>query len=265
MLFSQLYEKLIKIVPPENGLRDDLYGMQFGSILNSGDFDLSRVILCVDPTKHVISEAIKQKISLIISHHGLTHQSFLNINDLMLDQVKLLAINNIRLFIMHTALDAAMEGISESYAKFAGINVENNFYFRDKGEKKPIGRIGTPFRANLTLKDIAESLKRNLQLPYVRIVGNPGNIVKKAAVVGGKGFKTELITDILNAGCDTFITGEVTHVDMLAAKALGLNIIESTHYSSEKIGVMRLQQILALTFPRDEFIFVESGEPMIFI
>ena len=41
--------------------------------------------------QQVILEAIKQKIHLIISHYGLTHCPLLYWNDLVLDQIKLLA------------------------------------------------------------------------------------------------------------------------------------------------------------------------------
>ncbi len=47
----------------------------------------------------------------------------------------------------------------------------------------------------------------------------------------------------------------------MAAQHLGLNLIGTSHYASEKIGMERLQQLLAVSFARDEFVFVESGDP----
>jgi dinuclear metal center YbgI/SA1388 family protein len=260
-----LFKKIKELAPPENGLSGDLYGLQFGSILNSEDFNIHKIIVCLDPTIQVITEAIKQKIHLIISHHGIIHRPILNWNDLVLDQIKLLASNNIRLFVMHTAWDAAPEGVSETYAKTAGLNLEGPFYFHENGERKPIGRIGVPFQENTTIRDVCESLKRHLQLSHVQIVGDPDFVIKKAVVVGGKGLKADFITDVLNAGADTFITGEFTYADSLSAKALGLNLIATSHHSSEKIGMERLQQLLAVTFPRDEFIFVDSDDPSTFL
>jgi len=256
-----LFQKIKELAPSENGLSDDLYGLQFGSVLNSEDFNLHKVIVCLDPTKQVILEAIKQKIHLIISHHGLTHRPLLYWNDLVLDQIKLLASNNIRLFVMHTAWDAAQEGVSETYAKIAGLNIEGPYYWHEKGERKPLGRIGVPFREGTTLGEMADSLKRHLQLTSVHIVGDPDKVINRAVVVGGKGFKADSITDVLNQGADTYITGEFTYADAVAAQHLGLNLIGTSHYASEKIGMERLQQLLAVSFARDEFIFVESGDP----
>lgn len=261
MLQSLLLQVLKEIAPAENGLRDDLYGIQYGTLLN--DPVVHRVIICLDPTKQVIKEAIRQKAHFIIAHHGLTHHPVMYLNDLIIDKINLLASNQITLFVMHTAWDAAPEGISETYAKIAGFNIIGNFNFNDGGKRKPIGRIGVPFRENMTLKSIAENLKRHLNLDRVRILGDPNFIVKKAAIVGGKGLKTDLIPDVIAAGCDTFVTGEYTYPEMLAARDLGLNLIETSHYKSEKIGMEVLQKILSLKFPRDEFIFVESEEPMV--
>jgi dinuclear metal center YbgI/SA1388 family protein len=260
MLLSQLIQKLKEIAPPENGFKDDIYGLQYGNEIN--DCSLHTVVVCLDPTKAVIKEAIKLKARMIISHHGLTHQKILYFKDLLVDRLSLLSTNQIALFVMHTAWDAAPEGISETFAKVAGLTIEGNYYFEDGGKRKPIGRIGRPFRDGMTIQQIGENLKRHLCLERVRILGDFNHIVKKAAVVGGKGLKPEEIPDIIQAGCDTFITGEVNLPEMIAARELGLNIIETSHYKSEKIGMESLQRILTTKFPRNEFIFLESEEPM---
>jgi len=265
MLYSQLAQKLLEIAPRENGFHDDFHGLQFGSNLNSEDFHIHKVVVCLDPSKQNILEAIKHKANIIISHHGITHHPLLNWNDSVLDQIKLLAMNNIRLYVMHTPWDAAPEGITESFMKLAGFNLDKVFFMGDRGQKKPIGRIGSPYRPNLSLKEVIEGLKRHLHIQYVRFVGSIDSIITKAVFVGGKGFKSDMISDILNQGCNTFITGEATYAEHLAAKELKLNLIEVGHYASEKIGMEQLQRILSLTFPRDEIVYVDSGDPANFI
>ena len=44
-----------------------------------------------------------------------------------------------------------------------------------------------------------------------------------------------------------YITGEFTYADAVAAQHLGLNLIGTSHYASEKIGMERLQQLLAVS------------------
>ena len=57
--------------------------------------------------------------------------------------------------------------------------------------------------------------------------------VKKVALVSGSG-KDE-IKDALQAGADTFLTGEANHSCMLDCKELGLNLICATHYATERV------------------------------
>ncbi len=267
MLYSMLKEILeTEIAPSQNGLTDDLYGLQFGSKLE--DKNLRKIIICLDPSKEVIKTAIKKEIHFIISHHGLFHRSKLYMNDDIIDRLKLLGSYNIDLFVMHTAWDASAHGVSETYLKKAGLKVGGNFYFRDKssGKKKAIGRIGEPLMGEtVTIRDIAENLKRNLGLPSVRYLGDPNSIIEKAAVVGGKGFDIKKIVKAKALGCDTVIGGEFNHPEYLIAREIGVNIIETTHYTSEKIGMESLQLLLTTKFPRDEFIFVESEDPVSYI
>mgnify|MGYP000949153197 CR=1 FL=1 len=228
MLYSQLYEKLTReIAPCENGLSDDIYGLQFGSLLK--DHNLHTIVICLDPTKDVIIQAIKLKAHLIISHHGLTHHPIQYFNDTVLDQISLLSMNQMSLFVMHTAWDASPGGISETLTRISGLEIEDNLYFNDKGRKKPIGRIGRPIQEKTSVKQIATSLKRHLNLEAVQIGGNPDAIVKKAAIVGGKGLSSDKILDIIAAGCDTFISGEFTYPEYLSCKSLGLNLIGAGH------------------------------------
>jgi dinuclear metal center YbgI/SA1388 family protein len=260
MLFSLLLKKLAEISPPENGLQKDLFGVQYGSIVK--DMNLHKIVICLDPTKEVIVEAAKLNSHLIISHHGLTHRPVLNFNDEIVNRINLLAMNQISLFVMHTAWDAAPEGISEVLTKYAGLKIVDNFYFDDRGRKKPIGRIGVPLQENTTVKSIGESLKRHLKLDGYQIGGNPDAIVKRAAVAGGHGLGVGMGADVLKAGCDTYISGEFKYPEYLMAAELGFNLIATSHYKSEKIGMENLQKILSLEFPRDEFVFIETEDPV---
>ncbi len=263
MLYSLLHKKLLEIAPPDNGLAKDLYGIQFGQEIN--DINLHKIILCLDPTKNVINEAKKLKSHFIISHHGITHRSMLYFSDAIIDQIKLLSMNNISLFVMHTAWDAAPGGISETYAKLAGFEIIDNYYIMDNGKKKPIGRVGVPYNGTVEIWQIIETLKRNLHINYVQLCGNTKNLVKKAIIIGGGGIDSNDYVNIKKIGCDTIISGEFQYKDFLMARKLRLNLVATSHYKSEKFGMENLQKILSLEFPRDEFHFIESEDPVLII
>ncbi len=260
MLQSQLIVKLQELAPPENGIAGDIYGLQFGSLVK--DKDVSRIGICLDPTKEVLLAAAREKIQFLISHHGLIHSPVMYFNDDLLAQMALLSRNNLPLFVIHTAWDAAPSGISETYAKLAGLEVVEPFFIEDRGELKPIGRIGKPFQENTTVHTLAKNLKRHLQLSAVQISGNGENHVHKVAVVGGKGFTLDSLVSAFQQGCDTCLTGEMEYSVYLTARRLNLNIIATSHYRSEKIGMETLQQILVMECPRDDFIFIEGKDPV---
>ena len=262
MLYSYLIKELNILLPIENGLSGDLYGLQVGSELR--DRNLHTIVLALDLTRKVIMEAKKHSAHLILTHHGIVHSPIKYFSDDVDVLLRLLHINDIDLYVIHTALDAAKGGVSEALAKTAGLTIIDNFYFNDKGKKKPIGRIGVFDEAIgiMTLGRLAQNLKRNLDLMQIPYHGNPESIVKQVAVVGGKGLSSSMVAEVIKLGCDTFVSGEFTYPEYLAAQRLGLNLIATSHYKSEKIGMESLQKILSLSFPRDQFIFIEEEDPV---
>ncbi len=263
MLYSMLKEKLHELAPRENGFKDDIYGLQFGSILK--DQNLHNIIISLECSKEVILEARKLKSHLIISHHGLISKPTIYFNDNICNEIKLLSMSNICLFVIHQPWHFAARGISDAYAKHAGINIEKTFYKTYNENYYPIGRIGVPFLENSTVDSMCNNLKRNLGLPSLQIAGNPKNKVTKVIVKGGTGIDTSHFLDIVSAGCNTIISGEFSYQEFVLANKLGLNLIATSHHASEKSGMENLQRILSLEFPRDNFIFVPTNDPVLII
>ena len=50
-------EKLHKIIPHQNGMTGDLYGLQFGS--NNSDRSIRKIVVCLDPTLNIIMQTHK--------------------------------------------------------------------------------------------------------------------------------------------------------------------------------------------------------------
>ncbi len=261
MLYSMLSKKIAKLVPKELGFNNDIYGLQFGNQLK--DFNLHKIVICVDPTIKVILQTKKTKSYFIISHHGLTQRSLLKFNEPVLKQIKLLSVNNISLFILQSAWIAASGGISDIASKIVGINITDNLYIDDKGEKKPFGRIGHPINENLTLDILIKSLKRKLNLNYIQVCGKLNRKINKIAVVCGISLNEWDLIEILKNNCDTLISADLVYSQYIFAQKLGLNILSIPHYVCDKIAMEKLKLILSLEFPRDEFIFIDSENPII--
>jgi len=98
-----------------------------------------------------------------------------------------------------------------------------------------LGRIGTV--DTIPLKEFAEHVKKSLNVPKVRVVGDLNSKVSKIAVLGGDGNK--YIYAAKRAGADVFVTGDMYFHVAQDAESIGLNIVDPGHHveSVMKVGV----------------------------
>lgn len=114
------------------------------------------------------------------------------------------------------------------------------FSLENKGEELGLGRVGV-LEEEMTLKEFAEFVKVRLEVPFVRMVGNGMNNVKKIAVLGGDGNSS--ISVAARSGADVFVTGDIKYHIAQDAQMLGLDIIDPGH-NVEKIMQKGVQRAL---------------------
>lgn len=102
--------------------------------------------------------------------------------------------------------------------------------------KKGIGRVGNLSKPT-SLSEFAQTVKSQLNIPFVRVVGDLDKQVKKVAVLGGDGNKYIYIAK--RAGADVFITGDLYFHIAQDAEAIGLAVIDPGHHVEQimKVGV----------------------------
>jgi dinuclear metal center YbgI/SA1388 family protein len=93
-----------------------------GLLVGDPRSDVKNILLTIDITKEVLSEAIKQKAKLIIAYHPVIWDGLKKITtDGASNIVYELIRNGIAVYSMHTALDSAMGGVNDSLAEIIGI------------------------------------------------------------------------------------------------------------------------------------------------
>jgi dinuclear metal center YbgI/SA1388 family protein len=118
MKIKDIAEEIGKIVPLELAAEWDNVGLLIG---NPED-EVKNVLLTIDITKEVLSEAIKQKTDLIISYHPVIWDGLKKITaDGPTSIVYELIRCGIAVFSIHTALDSAVGGINDGLAEIIGI------------------------------------------------------------------------------------------------------------------------------------------------
>lgn len=236
MLAKKLIDRFESFAPKTIAFTNDPVGLQIGNVNN----DIKRVMVTLDVRPEVVDEAIKQNCDMIFSHHPLIFRPIKNL-DLSNPQNQMYAKliqNSILVYSAHTNLDVAKGGMNDWLTEAMGLNhvqmVYSNHYDTNIGR---IGVLPTP----VTVEEFAKTLKKIFNLDGLRLVANDNKaMVKNVAVVGGDGGK--FYPEMLKAGADVFVTGDVyyhTGHDMLAD---GINVVDVGH-NVEKICIPKLASL----------------------
>jgi len=114
-----------KMIPLEFAQDWDNVGLLIGDPQNT----VKAILLTIDITKEVVSEAMKQKVDLIVSYHPVIWDGLKKITaGASTGIVYELIRSGIAVFSMHTALDAATGGVNDGLAEIIGLR-----------DAKPIG------------------------------------------------------------------------------------------------------------------------------
>ncbi|MFB9280036.1 Nif3-like dinuclear metal center hexameric protein [Cohnella cellulosilytica] len=100
-----------------------------------------------------------------------------------------------------------------------------------KGRSFGLGRVGKLAEAE-SLDQFAERVKRALDVPFVRVVGDGAKPIRKVAVLGGSGAR--YIRHAIFAGADVLVTGDIDFHSAQDALAAGIAIVDPGHHA-EKI------------------------------
>ena len=229
-----------------------------GLLVGDPTAPLSRVLLAIDCTRHVVEEARRDGCDAIITYHPVLFQAQKSfVAGSMAFEV---ARAGVAVFSPHTALDAAEGGTNDVLAD--AIAMTERVPLRPVGENVAVGvptasssrvrsaapgfgRVGAVTAA--PARAIVDGIKRSLGLSHVLVAGPVDRWVSKAAVCAGSG--GELLSDAIDAGAQLLLTGELRHHDALRAVAGGLTVVCALHSASERPVLTALQRRLMSHLP----------------
>lgn len=201
-----------------------------------------RVLVSLDITGPVISEAAKLGAQLIVSHHPLFFELKTVAEGSMEGALALsLAEKGIAAICMHTNLDAASGGVNDALMAALGGTVT--------GILEPetgIGRLGT-LPAPVAFSDFLPQVKERLGANGLRFY-DAGRPVQRLAVCGGSGGGELALAAA--AGCDSYVTADVKYHQFLEAAYRGINLIDAGHFCTENVVVPVLRDWLTAAFPQ---------------
>lgn len=98
----------------------------------------------------------------------------------------------------------------------------------------------------MNVKAFVEVVKSKLNTGNVRVIGNLDREIKKAAVFCGS-FDNSIM-GLVNTKADVLVTGDVKYHDALDMLQMGMCVIDAGHFSTERIIVPRLVELLKQRF-----------------
>ena len=239
VIINDIYTFLNEIAPVR-------YQMDFdnaGFLVGDGGAAVKKALLALDITDAVIAEAIELRAQLIVSHHPLifTPLRHATTDDLAGRKVLAMARHGISAICMHTNLDVAPGGVNDALAEALRIEDPGPM----PGDETGLCRVGR-LRNPVKLSDFAGEVCKALHANGVRYAGD--RPVEYIAVGGGA--CGDEIDAVIAAGCDTFVTSDLTYHQFLDAAPKGINLIDAGHFPTEDPVCAKIVAYLEKEFPQ---------------
>ena len=210
-----------------------------GLLVGHADKPVRKVLVALDVTSAVITEAKQLGADLILSHHPVIFRELKRVTDESYtgQLVLSLAESGIAAVALHTNFDRAERGNNDALALALGAteyqSLEDGFAAEFDLKKE------------ISFDDFAADVQERLADAVVRRIGD--GMVKKVITACGAGISEELIFRAKETGA-VIVTGDVKHNYATMARDLGVRLVETTHYGSEWVFTDRIVNFLAQTF-----------------
>lgn len=199
---------------------------------------VKKVGWAVDADIESIRKAGKERVDLLIVHHGLFWGGSTLDRKIRARRIREAKRLGVAIYSSHLPLDAHPElgnsigllrslGLGDSKRKQFGIAMGKAIGWKVEG-----GRW--------KLRDLVNRMNRVTGRKSV-VLGRGPKVCRKIGIVTG-GFGD--LDQVVRAGLDTLITGEADYPTEVKAKELGINLILGGHRETEVFGVVEMTRIL---------------------
>ena len=236
----EIEQALFELAPGEAAMEWD----NVGHLLGDPDQAVERVLVALDITEGVADEAIASGCQLVVAHHPVMNCRWTPVQNIRDDTfqghlfLKLLR-NNVSAICMHTNLDIAWGGVNDALAQ--------RLELVDPGPlcENGLGRV-CEYPESVALADYVRFVCQALGCNGLRYA-DAGKPVRRVAVGGGACGEFE--EDAIRAGCDTFVTADLSYHQFLDAAGKGINLIDAGHFPTEDPVCEKVITYLTDRFP----------------
>ena len=233
MTIYELYKHFDTVIPRTLSCEWDNDGLM---CCPDASREVKKVLVALDATADVATEAIEGGYDAIITHHPFIFKGLKSITDgnfigsKSIDLIRA----GISVFSFHTRLDTVAGGVNDVLASVLKLN--DAVPFGDDG----MGRIGT-LDAPMSAEEFARKVKDALGAPTVSL-STCGKPCYRVAVLGGGG--DSATGAAMAAGADTYVTGDLGFHTLTDAPDMGVNLIAAGHFYTENPVCRRICEIV---------------------
>ncbi len=238
-------------VPLYNQDSWDNSGLQFGE----ENREIKTVGFALTVSSSVISQAVRERVDLIISHHPLTISGIKTFTMELYPQNLLIKLikEGICLYSLHTNLDVSHLGPTALIAEKLGLENQSPI-----NESPPYGTVGE-LPQETTQRELLLKLTEFLPKDAFRVVlYKPESKVRRIAVCSGSGAP---FIDKIIGKADVFITGDVKYHDAVKALEFELTVFDMGHFGTERLFYEKIKSLLEKEFPQLKFIILNEHSP----
>lgn len=215
-----------------------------GFLVGYGEADVKRVLVALDLTDSVLSEAEKAGCNLIVTHHPFIFKGLSRITDESFEGRMVLKLieKGINLVCAHTNLDMAKGGINDVLCEALELCNITHLGFAAKDDS---GDVIGEFRMGETdcdLDDFVKRVKSTLGCAAVRYSNSDNVRLKKVAVCSGSG--CDFLGEAVKAGADAYVTADAKYHNFQTAENSGIVLIDAGHFETENIICDKLSKLL---------------------
>jgi dinuclear metal center YbgI/SA1388 family protein len=223
----ELFSYLEKVFPLEYQEDYDNSGRQ----ISFDNQTITGIIVAMDISPVVISEACENNCNCIITHHPIFFKPVKNISETSITGSMVIACiqHAISVYAAHTNADAVCWDL---LAKSLELTVIELLFPDKRYNGIGYGAVGI-YDNDMILSDLLKKISQILQSNSIIYYGDDSKRIKKVACLQGAGSRK--INAVAGLGSvDCIITGDVGYHDAVSANNNGVAVIDIGHYASEK-------------------------------
>ncbi|KAH8111862.1 GTP cyclohydrolase 1 type 2/Nif3 [Phellopilus nigrolimitatus] len=194
-----------------------------------------KILLTIDLTPAVAHEAIAARAGVLIAYHPPVFRALraLTLGDPLQASLLRLAHAGVSVYAPHTALDAVAGGVNDWLARAFGPG--GAVRCLQEKEEEPgagAGRLLTLPGPGLPIADVVARVKRHLGLTGQVQLATPytgDRNVQTVAICAGSGGSM-----LAGVDADLYFTGEMSHHEVLAARAMNRYVLLCGHTNTER-------------------------------